>query len=1226
MSIGLAGNNTKPHMLGNGSVTDTTDKTKLFEPFFGAAPEGPVKTDPYARQANQNLALPDFYKGKSSFLGQTIEMQILNEDDWYTSVMLPIKVTDEISFSWNKWTFDQARVGIVPEEAPSRLISSRFESKSASMERRGIAMQLEHGFMLTEMGRQNYIFNLTQMAYAVSETNKADVIIAYLNCENVNRVWEKRHGHYNARTIRVRLDADRDNWARTQKDEMGLAKLDALSDEEMMRYRGTANTWLLPPKMRLHAKFQPHETDNYLSGKVWSMDSKETFGVLNDKRVYLMRQYDIDVAEMQDLSTRQRQIGQYYLMVDRYSQSRNETDYYTNEERSIIVYDEDADDWAKLTLKVAIDYCNIFDSEGNLKDVKDGEFKNGPHPEDSKHDFLSMKIDHNGKGIENLRPIEVLGQLSEKHFSTPSLIGMARSAVKAMNLTPNELEAVNKFITDATNGKSALLPVDTGGVILSGLAALFKKDAVKTLNKEKDDEKFRAYAHLVVPGNQYYEFDPNTMVAASTLKLAKDALTPPTDNIRKFLRNLEIMFPDSLFLNTKWLSPMSQISSSLSTMILENLFGYVGLPVWTRQTAGNKDVADLGKDALTFADATNLVSIQSFGPLIKNMASKVTNADAAVKAIYALFQLDNDGSYMKSTKNDFGEAQTEINGAEKRRYVIIRNGNKTMSLMPGGAKTASMKLRERLVGLIQNLIIRIISQNPSDAGIALLTTAITIIDEKTKTAAIDVKVGELWRTISDALAGNAELKAFVPTAFVAEAQAALTTADANDGKITQVIAADFGVVQAPAAFYITPLTLSWTQVSEVLTKLGVKVNPSVPDLVAIQFKMDKSPITLSHPTRPNVPITQASDLVALFSMAQSEAINWEAGSIQSTLLVRSLEHAYSLRSGKRRAEDGGDDGDRHRHHHDDEEEEGIQLRVPDNVLIPNLKHNRFANRYEHIETQMVDPLYRLVAKIAAATPFTRKAMHACVANNIILPVNFMVAGPHMNYLMHLGIKAQAGEETGNTYVGHINFEVGDNPQVKMHWAHLTLYTKCNVREPKNVRVFFDIFSGQCLGGAGSAPMELHKYNPRDSQFGDGSLLYLMIAYEEKSLPNPLDLTGHFSYFDDTSNRDQDKDKKVHYSTAFRYNRLYGWRDAADLNKYEVEQLWHPYIHTVEQEKIPFNTVCYHGEQHDFDRIKKSHSHIHTNTGHWGPFCFPGARKLRDGDLNTWKQPVSINSH
>lgn len=151
------------------SVADTTGASNEWEPFFGKPVNGPIITDPYKKQSNQNYALPDAYKGQSTYLGEIVNFQILTDVTWYTGVILPIVRTEKLSVTWNRWEFNQHRTEIVPEESVSRLISSQMSTESAAFVRSGIAFQLEHGFMKTERGRNNYRYGLRQIAVAVNE-------------------------------------------------------------------------------------------------------------------------------------------------------------------------------------------------------------------------------------------------------------------------------------------------------------------------------------------------------------------------------------------------------------------------------------------------------------------------------------------------------------------------------------------------------------------------------------------------------------------------------------------------------------------------------------------------------------------------------------------------------------------------------------------------------------------------------------------------------------------------------------------------------------------------------------------------------------------------------------------------------------------------------------------------------------------------------------------------
>ena len=117
-----------------------------WETYFGPS-RGSIETNPYDKFGYTNFDLPEAYKGRNLFLRDTIDGFILEENTWYTSICLPYVRTDEHHFAWNEWHFDTHLVGRVPEEGISRLIRSSKRSFKESTVRRGIAFQLEHGFV-----------------------------------------------------------------------------------------------------------------------------------------------------------------------------------------------------------------------------------------------------------------------------------------------------------------------------------------------------------------------------------------------------------------------------------------------------------------------------------------------------------------------------------------------------------------------------------------------------------------------------------------------------------------------------------------------------------------------------------------------------------------------------------------------------------------------------------------------------------------------------------------------------------------------------------------------------------------------------------------------------------------------------------------------------------------------------------------------------------------------
>jgi len=56
---------------------------------------------------------------------------------------------------WNVWNFDQGLASRVPYEAAARTLTQSKQSFSGYTVRQGLAIQMEHNFMMTEEGMTN---------------------------------------------------------------------------------------------------------------------------------------------------------------------------------------------------------------------------------------------------------------------------------------------------------------------------------------------------------------------------------------------------------------------------------------------------------------------------------------------------------------------------------------------------------------------------------------------------------------------------------------------------------------------------------------------------------------------------------------------------------------------------------------------------------------------------------------------------------------------------------------------------------------------------------------------------------------------------------------------------------------------------------------------------------------------------------------------------------------
>jgi len=141
-TVGLSQMNAAP----TGMTTGIT--TNPFSPYFGEPPRE-LKLNPYSLYGRENWALPEAYKGSNMFMTQLMITVIKDEDLWPTRVVLPIRITEsEQEIAWDEVVFNNHLLGPVPEEGVSRLVTQSTSERKDHYVRYGIALILEHGFMV----------------------------------------------------------------------------------------------------------------------------------------------------------------------------------------------------------------------------------------------------------------------------------------------------------------------------------------------------------------------------------------------------------------------------------------------------------------------------------------------------------------------------------------------------------------------------------------------------------------------------------------------------------------------------------------------------------------------------------------------------------------------------------------------------------------------------------------------------------------------------------------------------------------------------------------------------------------------------------------------------------------------------------------------------------------------------------------------------------------------
>tara|TARA_B100001093_G_scaffold384453_1_gene370139 strand:- start:1692 stop:4094 length:2403 start_codon:yes stop_codon:yes gene_type:complete len=311
----------------NNSDSFVSDALSKWEPYFGKLDEyqrgaqgygfgnGELRAD--ARARHETFNLPEAYKGKSRHLEDVLDFMRREDDEFYTRDLMPWEFTDDIHIQWQIFRFDRTLADIEPEQGIPRLVTAQTDSRSDHLIRRGLAFQLEHGFMTTEKGRRHFVMNLQQITDCVRTTAYFGVMHALLTGKNHYKEWRHKYGRTPKRLHNLHK-YEKNMWAILQKDIKGLYIMDAQIKHDMKLNGVVPNVLVLPSRASIYAQMVPNSETVYQLRGPGAHDAIAS-GKMNTKfrgsKVFEAESFDVDFShENVDLLTRPRMIGDYFVM------------------------------------------------------------------------------------------------------------------------------------------------------------------------------------------------------------------------------------------------------------------------------------------------------------------------------------------------------------------------------------------------------------------------------------------------------------------------------------------------------------------------------------------------------------------------------------------------------------------------------------------------------------------------------------------------------------------------------------------------------------------------------------------------------------------------------------------------------------------------------------------------------------------------------------------------
>ena len=264
--------------------------------------------------------LPQELQGQQIYIADRIDGLITNATGSpFTSVILPYMHWDrpDTKIKWRVMSFDEGLAARVPYESAARTLTQSRESFSAYATRHGLAITMEHNFMMSEDGRKNFYLQVQQVVGSIQKTNDLHVHIALIKCGSYFRkVREKyyRDPHSFEDEIRDYVNM----FGFMQKNVNGL---DILIEDGKQLLRGWGasepNFLLLNSRLTFAMQMNPERTQYITQGPDGKKRLEQGPDVKSYRGIHIIHSRSFPIEEgtaPRDLLRRRVRVSEFYVV------------------------------------------------------------------------------------------------------------------------------------------------------------------------------------------------------------------------------------------------------------------------------------------------------------------------------------------------------------------------------------------------------------------------------------------------------------------------------------------------------------------------------------------------------------------------------------------------------------------------------------------------------------------------------------------------------------------------------------------------------------------------------------------------------------------------------------------------------------------------------------------------------------------------------------------------
>lgn len=298
-----------------------------FEAIWGPAARD-VRYDPdrFRRTSRKHLSqLPQELQGTQLYINDRIDGLITSATNSpFTSIILPYTYCDapDGKLDWRVMSFDEGLASRVPYEAPARTLTESQERFSTQLKRDGLAITMEHNFMMSEQGRKNFYYRLMQVVGSIQKTNDMYVIMALINAPSYFRKVRERF-YRDQHSIEQEIRDYVNVFGFCQKNVNGL---DILMEDakQLLRGWGAAepNFLLINSRLTFQLQMSPERTSYITQGPDGQRRLEQGPDIQSYRGVRIIHSHQFPLQDGEaprDLLRRRVRVAEHYLIPNCYN-------------------------------------------------------------------------------------------------------------------------------------------------------------------------------------------------------------------------------------------------------------------------------------------------------------------------------------------------------------------------------------------------------------------------------------------------------------------------------------------------------------------------------------------------------------------------------------------------------------------------------------------------------------------------------------------------------------------------------------------------------------------------------------------------------------------------------------------------------------------------------------------------------------------------------------------